>query len=83
MAKPWVGTQNWQEYPVFYIDFNKKNYKEDSALETVLDEHLRTWEEIYGDQKFDRSLEERFRYVIERAVEKTGTETEEIREKYG
>ena len=62
----------WQEYPVFYIDFNKKNFSEDSALETVLDEHIRAWEAVYGDQKSDRSLEERFRYAIERAVEKTG-----------
>lgn len=62
----------WQEYPVFYIDFNKKNFKENSALETVLDEHIRAWEAVYGDQKADRSLEERFRYLIEKAVEKTG-----------
>ena len=62
----------WQKYPVFYIDFNKKNFKESSALEVVLDEHIRAWEALYGDQRSDRSLEERFRYVIERAVEKTG-----------
>ena len=36
----------WQEYPVFYIDFNKKNFSEDSALETVLDEHIRAWEAV-------------------------------------
>ena len=62
----------WQEYPVFYIDFNKKNFKEDSALETVLDEHIRAWEAIYGNERSDRSLEERFRYCIEKAVETTG-----------
>ncbi|MBR1476831.1 MAG: ATP-binding protein [Lachnospiraceae bacterium] len=62
----------WQEYPVFYIDFNKKNFREDNALKTVLDEHLRAWEAVYGDDESDRSLEERFRYVIEKAVEKTG-----------
>lgn len=27
----------WQEYPVFYIDFNKKNFKANSALEVDLD----------------------------------------------
>ena len=67
-----INKDAWQEYPVFYIDFNKKNYKENSALETVLDEHIRAWEAVYGDQESGRSLEERFRYVIERAVEKTG-----------
>ena len=62
----------WQKYPVFYIDFNKKNFKEDSALEEVLDEHIRSWEALYGDLMADRPLEERFRYVIEKAVEATG-----------
>ena len=62
----------WQKYPVFYIDFNKKNFKEDSALEEVLDEHIRSWEALYGDLMADRPLEERFRYVIEKAVETTG-----------
>jgi len=38
----------------------------------VLDEHVRSWEAIYGDERSDRSLEERFRYVIEKAVETTG-----------
>ena len=36
----------WQEYPVFYIDFNKNNFRADSALEQVLDAHLRDWENI-------------------------------------
>ena len=62
----------WQAYPVLYIDFNKKNFRADSALEEVLDEHLRSWESVYGDQRSDRSLEERFRYVIEKAAETTG-----------
>ncbi|MBQ6132808.1 MAG: AAA family ATPase, partial [Lachnospiraceae bacterium] len=47
----------WQKYPVFYIDFNKKNFKEDSALEEVLDEHIRSWEALYGDLMADRPLE--------------------------
>lgn len=66
------NTEPWQKYPVFYIDFNKKNFREDSALEAVLDEHVRSWEALYGDQRADKSIEERFRYVIEKAVETTG-----------
>ena len=34
----------WQEYPVFYIDFNKNNFRADNALEQVLDAHLKEWE---------------------------------------
>ena len=62
----------WQEYPVFYIDFNKANFKADAALEAVLDEHLRGWESIYGDEDRDAPLSERFRYLIRKAYEKTG-----------
>ena len=62
----------WQEYPVFYIDFNKANFTADEALEEVLDEHLRGWESIYGDEDRDAPLSERFRYLIKKASEKTG-----------
>ena len=31
----------WQEYPVFYIDFNKNNFRADNAIEQVLDAHLK------------------------------------------
>ena len=34
--------------------------------------HLEMWEAEYGDEKKDRSPEERFMYVIRRAYEKTG-----------
>ena len=62
----------WQAYPVFYIDFNKKNFKADSALEEVLDEHLSIWERTYGDEQKGAPLDERFRYLIEKAYETTG-----------
>ena len=62
----------FKAYPVFYFDFNKKNFQYDTALEDVLDEHLRAWEKIYGDEKENRSLEERFRYLLEQAYDDTG-----------
>ena len=64
----------WQEYPVFYIDFNKANFKADAVLEEVLDEHLRGWESLYGDEDRNAPLPERFRYLIERAYQKTESE---------
>ena len=62
----------WQEYPVFYIDFNKNYFKADNALEEVLDEHLREWESLYGDEENDKGLPIRFQYLIKKAVETTG-----------
>ena len=58
----------WEANPVLYFDFNKKNFREDEALETVLDEHLREWEQIYEiDDKTVFSLDERFRHIIKKA----------------
>ena len=37
----------WQEYPVFYFDFNKDEYKRITALEDVLKSHLEMWERKY------------------------------------
>ena len=62
----------WKKYPVFYFDFNKKNFQRETALEEVLDEHLSEWEAIYGDEKSQKSLEERFRHLLVKAYEQTG-----------
>ena len=59
-------------YPVFYFDFNKKNFKRETALEEVLGDHLAEWEAIYGDEYSDKPLEERFQHLLVKAVEKTG-----------
>ena len=62
----------WQEYPVFYIDFNKKNFKAENALEQVLNAHLLEWEAIYGNENAEAPLEMRFQYLIKKAAETTG-----------
>ena len=61
-----------KKYPVFYFDFNKKNFQRDTALEEVLDEHLREWESVYGNEEANKSLEERFRHLLVKANEQTG-----------
>ena len=61
----------WQPYPVFYFDFNGKNYQSEQALETVLDELLNGWEALYGIAK-ENGLEERFRKLLRSASLQTG-----------
>ncbi len=58
-------------HPVLYFDFNKKNFLKEAALEDVLDEHLREWEDRYNIDSKNISLEERFRVVIKKAFETT------------
>ena len=62
----------WAEYPVLHLDLNTKKYENKSSLEAILNMHLEIWESEYGDEKKDRSSEERFMYVIRNAFEKTG-----------
>jgi hypothetical protein len=61
----------FEEYPVFYFDFNIDNYLEEGALERVLSDHLRRWEEIYGKEFQDESLAGRFQNLLRRAFEQT------------
>ena len=64
--------EEWRAYPVFYFDFNKKNFMRETALEEVLDDHLRGWEKEYGMESSGLPLEERFQHLIVRASERTG-----------
>ena len=63
--------QAWEEYPVFYIDFNRDNYKSHNKLEEILDYHLSQWESVYGKEDSERSLAARFQYLLKTAFEKT------------
>lgn len=60
---------SWTPYPVFYFDFNGYSYK-DISLETVLDEHLRSWEALYGTQYQSYSLGEHFYKLLVQAYAK-------------
>ncbi len=63
----------WEPYPVFYLDFNTGNYKEDMALEGILEEHLVNWEEQYGLKPgIEQSLPIRFKRIIRAAKNQTG-----------
>ena len=64
--------QKWEAYPILHLDLNTRNYKDAEALPGILNEYLEKWEAIYGDEKKNRVLEERFTYVIEQAFAKTG-----------
>lgn len=61
----------WESYPVFYFDFNGKNYQDGQALETVLDGLLNRWEAVYHVTA-GKALEERFAKLLRTASEKTG-----------
>ncbi|MDE6409887.1 MAG: ATP-binding protein [Muribaculaceae bacterium] len=65
-------TEKWEKYPVLHLDLNNRQYVSLESLKEELISHLEQWEAIYGDEKQDRAVEERFAYVIRRAKELTG-----------
>ena len=65
-------TENWEPHPVFHLDLNNREYKDETSLLQEFNANLEQWEFIYGDEKKDRAPEERFAYLIRRAFEQTG-----------
>lgn len=62
----------WKQYPVLHLDLNAKKYEAPEDLIAMLNQHLEKWESKYGDEKKDRSPEERLSYIICRASEQEG-----------
>ena len=72
----------WQEYPVLHLDLNARNYDSKEALIGILNQHLEKWETIYGNEKKDRSPEERFSYLLAKIHEMTGYQTVVLIDEY-
>ena len=72
----------WQEYPVFYFDFNRDSFKEDDALELILEEHLSEWEIKYELNQKELPQPERFRHIIKKAYETTGRQVVVLVDEY-
>jgi len=62
----------WQEYPVFYLDFNTKNYTDEQALVDILNLHLDEWEAHYSIPKTAAAPEDRFRLLTAALFKQTG-----------
>ena len=64
--------KEWLEYPVFHIDFNSTNFKEQDALRTLLEETVSAWERIYPPAEKFSSIGKRFGEVLRAAHRCTG-----------
>lgn len=63
---------DWKQYPIFHIDLNTANFREEGSLYTVLNDYLTAWEDNYGTRESEVTLPLRFKGVIARAAEKEG-----------
>lgn len=61
----------WNEHPVFKIDFNSVDFEREN-LYSLLEGYVSQWEEIYGKSPAQGIIGERFKYVLEQAHLKTG-----------
>lgn len=62
----------WIRRPVFHIDLNNEWYGIRGSVETIINKHLERWEEIYGDARKDRSISERFEWLVKEAYRQNG-----------
>jgi len=63
---------DWTQYPVIYLDFNKSSYIDIRSLEVVVDDILQKYEQQYSVSFIAEELSVRFANVIEQAHKKTG-----------
>ena len=62
----------WNEYPIFHIDFNGKNFTEPDTLNNCILDFLDSAEKQYGITEKNRSNGERFMEILRKATEQTG-----------
>lgn len=74
--------KEWEEYPVLHLDLNARKYEAAADLTAMLNQYLEKWELLYGQEKKDRSPEERFAYVIEQACMQTGKQVVVLIDEY-
>ena len=63
---------DWEEYPVFRIDFAGGDYTNPDELQNKLEVYIGNWEKKYGKDELRNTLSDRFQYVLEEAEKQTG-----------
>jgi hypothetical protein len=64
--------KNWTKYPVLHLDLNLIQKGDDKALDSILNDTLCEWEELYGSRESETTFALRFKGVIQRACQQTG-----------
>ena len=72
----------WERYPVLHLDLIAKKYETSDDLAAMLNQYLEKWEQKYGNEKRNRSSEERFAYIIEQAYIQTGKQVVVLIDEY-
>lgn len=62
----------WEQHPVFRLNFVNADTSSQEGLKSLIEDHLREWEKIYGSPGVGLEPAQRFFGVIQRASEQTG-----------
>ncbi len=63
---------DWKQHEVLHVDLNVKFYEDKTSLVSILDRHLREWEDKYDITPSSDAYENRFVAVIKKAYEISG-----------
>jgi hypothetical protein len=64
--------KDWTVYPVLHLDLNLIKKGDDTALNSLLNDALCGWEDLYGSRPSEDTFGLRFKGVIQRAYQQTG-----------
>ena len=62
--------EEWQKYPVLKLDLNAQKYLREEDLTTILNDHIRIWEENYNVKTGCTDAVSAFAYIIQFLYEK-------------
>lgn len=65
--------KEWKKYPVIHLDLNAKKFDESSDLIRLVDRQLLVYENVYGKEYTDETIDDRFVSLIRNIYEKTGS----------
>ncbi|MDO4165258.1 MAG: AAA family ATPase [Bacteroides sp.] len=64
--------KEWAVHPVFQFDFNGQDFTNEGELKDTLNAQLSRYEKIYGSNPVNKTLGDRFKYLLETASQRVG-----------
>ena len=72
----------WKTHPVLHLDLNTGKYDKEADLDDFLNDSLAQWEQVYGSRPTEVNAELRFKGIIRRAYEQTGSQVVVLVDEY-
>lgn len=73
---------DWLPHPVFHLNLVNFNSTSTDGLNSILSQHFKYWEDLYGKDKIELDYAQRFYGLIKRASEKSGKQVVVLVDEY-